>query len=807
MKEYKGDDIKTISGLEHMRHRAQMYGFNKNSSLGLAHMVKEVKDNCVDECQAVPDKDQLIVIKFLKKSDNFQCIITDQGRGIPLSKVVDAFSKYGTSGKWGNAYAFSAGTHGVGSKGVAALSANFVGVSQRSEGSSSVTMIEGVVAADSIVKKTAKDVNDYGTAVLFEPDLTRMGHADTFFDDGGYQYVQEMCEYISAIQPNAHFEIYIEENARINPKNLRNNNAFVLYGMLKEPRGKLVYKSPLDLTPVEYLRSSAKLGNITWQSELFEKEVDVFNENDLFGYHVELFTTVLLGKRKVGILSTVNSTRISDKTAVQIRGTFDVLKDFLSIVMTMDEERRSFFKSVYELPINVVVLAKFRQAEFMDQKKSNFTDLNFYNLFTKHFKASLKRKDAEYWEQLVDLIKDDFETKYARYTNKDMMVNAGLKNLQYKLRNEGIYVPCESKDSELNELFMTEGTSAGDLVKNARNTVTQAVFKYKGKPMNPFKKGDALDDYSIYLDMRDVIGVSKIDTDLSNMNFKRIGILTDADADGYHFATLILSLLWKINPLIITEGRVFISSPPLYEMMVKDCIGLPRDLNALMDTKIQVYEKNIDLILHTKSSGVKFQLKQANYREACYFILHIGGILENIAKKLATDMLNLEQMVHCIDMIDRKVVDTAGIKKLLSLDRCECRDDVLLISSGDADVNIPLTGLVDEIRKYILPEINKVQWDDFEFIVSTADGLTTDQPMSLSEIYKLFQGVDEVFSINKFKGVGELEPDQVAETCLDPTTRAFVRVAGPRNVDNIYRLMGVNTKYRKALLSDELIEK
>ncbi len=640
---YNDSDIETAEGLEHPRMHPGLYGFDVHSQQGQFQLMKEALDNAVDEATVAPHRTHHIDITYNRRGKKYQAVVTDQGRGAPLGKIVPLFTVIGTSGKWGNSYSASIGTYGVGIKATAALSRRFCAASCRQDGSAVVTTNKGVVVHTKVSRRKVKDSSVYGTAVLYEPDPSILTASDLFFEEGnGYMAVMDLVGFLSAFIPNAVFSIY-EGKQWIDDKILTGEPRAV-YDALNGNKGRRLFQSIQGISPTKYMTNYFGIDSpIIWESGVIRKELSASDPNDRMGYHIEFFMSKDFAKRGANIMSAVNMTKIIDKTSVQNYGLWDTIKRFLLPFIT-DTDVGNYFETVYRLPMNMVIMAKWQGATFIGQDKNRFTDKDFLNAYVADLSLRFSELGESYWEDLYEQLSEDIEDKYHKYNNRDMKIGIGLKNMADMLNNPNAYVGCRSKDNTITELFLTEGTSAGDFVKQVCNKNFQAVFKLRGKPINPFKcDKKRLTSNDIYQDLVRVIGVGPSDKDMSSCNFNRIGLLTDADADGYHIASLLVGILYKINPLILSTGKVFLANPPLYVLQLKNKTLFARDKRAYNDAKIAMYEEGIRLTVQT-DNGESYLTKGPVFRDMAYMILHVGRKFANVANKLILDPMHLEMI-------------------------------------------------------------------------------------------------------------------------------------------------------------------
>jgi len=803
MAKYTSADVQTIEGLAYVRHRAGVYGFDDQKQQGQFQLVKEVIDNTVDEATTTPNKDHVTDIIFIKYGKNYQVIIHDTGRGIPLESLVPCFTVLGTSGKWNKAYSASVGTNGIGAKATAALSRRFCAITRRKEGSAIVSVDRGEIIHQQINKKKITDGELYGTTVFYEPDSDILVGTDKFFDeDGGYRQIVDLIEFIVVFTKNLTVRVWNSTN-RVKDPDIIGKPLDVLSN-LHNVKKTLSFEASCSCTPTEYMRKRYGLtAKIEWHSETFEKVLDPNDSNDEFGYEISFFLTSDFNKRSGQLISAVNMTQIYNKSAVHLVGFREAIKEQMTDFID-DSEIRNFFIEQYNLPFHSIVMAKYQGAAFKDQDKTNFTNARFLKLYKAHLVKTFENLGKKYWLDLYEMIAEDIEVKYHKFNDRGLNLSASMKNLAYSLNKPGSYCACREKDPSKIELFMVEGDSAMTTIKQICDRDTQAIWMSGGKPVNPFKK-----DYSVirknlaYQDLIKIIGVSPGDTDLSNMNFSTISILADADPDGYHISALMLGILYSINPLILAEKRVRLSTPPLYILThrVQHKSLFVRDKAALMDARSETARRVINIKL--KCGDTERLLDEEEFRSMYYLIHRVGTTIESVAKRLAIHPGILEMFMHCLPHLKGRI-DTKAIAKKLNLDYCGYKEanNSLIMTSGADEFVVPLNNVVSDITGLIMPELGPLAFDKIELLISTKlTDLYKNQSVTLMELYHTFMQVSELFNTSRMKGLGQMPKHVLKQTCLDPATRSFVTLTSLGDVDDLYRVLGVDTQARKDLVS------
>ena len=282
--------------------------------------------------------------------------------------------------------------------------------------------------------------------------------------------------------------------------------------------------------------------------------------------------------------------------------------------------------------------------------------------------------------------------------------------------------------------------------------------------------------------------------------------MADADPDGLSIIDLLIGMFYTINPLILEEGRVTIAMPPLYVLATKDKTRFLRDQHALDDAKVVIYETHLQIGVSVNGGEIRY-LKGDTYRDVVYMVKHICFIIEEVSRKLAIDPFLVEEMCHCVDYIYPGHVNTEAIKLVLGLDDCiYSRDsEVVTLIKNRMEVSIPINRLMNEIRIYILPELQKIQWDSIMLFVSTKQtNHYKDAPVMFWQLRQLFDTFDKEFSIRRIKGLGECTASELKFTCLDPRTRTVVTIRGIGDVKTLYDMLGVDTAERKKLVVSDM---
>ncbi len=539
---YDASSISVLEGLEAVRKRPGMY-IGSVSRKGLNHLIYEIVDNSVDEHLAgVCD-----TIRVTLEADG-SCTVEDNGRGIPVGmhkKGVSAarvvFSTLHAGGKFDNAaYKTSGGLHGVGSSVVNALSTymdveisrdGYVHHDRYERGVPTVELVNGLLP---IIGKTKKT----GTKINFLPD-PEIFEKTRFKED--------------EVKSRLH------ETAYLNP---------ALTIIYEDRRGE-------EVEHIEYHEPDGIIG--------FVKEMNQNNEclHDVIYYKGE-------------------SEGISVEVAFQYTTEFheNVLGFCNNIYNAEGGTHLTGFKTTFTQVINSYA----RELGILKEKDANFTGTDVRNGMTavisvKHpdprfegqTKTKLDNQDAAratgkvtndeiqmYFDRNLDTLKAIIgcAEKAAKIRKTEEKAKTNLLTKQkFSFDSNGKLANCESRDASKCEIFIVEGDSAGGSAKTARNRMFQAILPIRGKILNVEKA--SIDKVLANAEIKTMIyafgcGFSEgygNDFDISKLRYDKIIIMADADVDGAHISTLLLTLFYRFMPELIYEGHVYIAMPPLYKAM------------------------------------------------------------------------------------------------------------------------------------------------------------------------------------------------------------------------------------------------
>jgi DNA gyrase subunit B len=627
-KDYDSDDIQVLEGLEPVRKRPGMYiggtGFD-----GLHHLIKEIADNSVDEAIAGFAKELKVV---LLKDGGVR--VEDDGRGIPVNKV----AKTGKSaletvltilhagGKFGGGgYKVSSGLHGVGISVVNALSNKLFAEVHR-EGYSYTQEYEKGVPKTSI--KKGEKADDTGTKITFYPD-------ETIFEVTEFDY-NWVLDYLR-------HQAYLTKGLRTFVHDERTNKSYGFYfegGIQSYVKHLNIGKEPID-EDIFYVDKQAK----ETQVEIALQYTDSYTET------IKAFAN--------NVFNPDGGTHLTGFRSALTR----VVNDYGRKNGFIKEKDENLSGEDCREGLTAVILVKIPDPQFEGQTKNKLG-----NPETRGYVEQVMTEHLNYYLEEHPAIAKKIIDKALLSARARKAARAARENIIRKGVLEGASMPgkladCSSKDPKNSELYLVEGDSAGGSAKSGRDSSTQAILPLRGKVLNVERaRLDKMLANNEILNLIKAMGVGIEESfDVNSLRYDKIIIMTDADIDGAHISTLLLTFFFRFMAPVIEGGHLYLAKPPLFELVKpgRKSSVFVYDEAALTEVLAKSIEKR-------KSEGSKVDPNDEKFKQAGFVEQkRYKGLGEMDAEQLFETTMNPEKRVLIQVRVDDAEKADAIFNKLM----------------------------------------------------------------------------------------------------------------------------------------------
>ena len=772
--EYTAEAIKAVSGLEHVRLRPAMY-IGDVGERGLHHLIWEILDNAVDEAMAGYAKNISITIH----NDN-SVTVEDDGRGIPVDihpetgkpAVEMVFTMLGAGGKFEKkAYKYSGGLHGVGASVVNALSEWMVVEVYRDGKIYRIAFRRGeVVEPLHVVGETKKR----GTKVSFKPDPEIFETTEIKFD-----IVERRIRELAYLNPDVKFELIDERlDKHLVYKFDRGIEELVVYlNQGKEPLFK-------DIIRIQGEKDGVIVDIAFQYVKDYKERIESFVNNIKTiegGTHVTGFRTGL------------------SKAVIRMAQGLKLSKDL----------KKSFTGEDVREGLTAVVACKVPEPQFEGQTKTKLGNQNVktivesltYDYLTKLFE---KRRDI-----LKLIVEKAIEAALAREAAKKAKELVRRKSPLEEGVLPGKLADCSETDPSKCELFLVEGDSAGGSAKQARDRRTQAILPLRGKIINVEKA--RIDKVLANDEIKAIVsalgcGIGD-ELDLKKLRYHRIIIMTDADVDGSHIRTLLLTFFYRFMPKLIEEGYVYIAEPPLYKVKKGK-----KELYIKDDKEFEHFLLNE---IKTKGKLVDARGKEYKGEELVHLLIRIKEFedaYKALVKAKGEDVVNF-LLTHKVREEDLR--NPARVKELVDLLSEELPDYRVDAKYNEFEGAYDLILYDDKLGTKTIIDANFLSSLSYREVL---EGVHLHLPVeiymdnkketveNLSEIYERFMDMARSgMEVQRYKGLGEMNPEQLWETTMNPKTRRLkkVKIEDAAEADRIFTiLMGDQVEPRREFIEE-----
>jgi len=780
---YGEGSIQILEGLEAVRKRPGMYIGDTSDGTGLHHLVFEVVDNSIDESLAGHCDDIVVTIH----SDN-SISVTDNGRGIPTGVKMDdkhepkrsaaeiALTELHAGGKFNqNSYKVSGGLHGVGVSCVNGLS-KWLRLTVRRDGKTHFMEFKQGIPQDRLIEmrdgfevsplRVTGETEKRGTEVHFLPDLEIFSNIDFHYD-----IIAKKLRELSFLNNGVKIRLVDERNNK--------EDTFAYAGGVKGF--------------VQYVNTGKKVLHPTIFGAMGEKVSDqgttittdvAMQWNDGYSENVLCFTnnipqrdggTHLTGLRAAMtrvINKYIDDTEVAKKAKVEVTG--DDMREGLCCVLSVKVPEPKFSSQTKDKLVSSEV-----RGPVEDVVSKALTDYLLEN-----------PTDAKI---IVGKIVDAARAREAARKAREMTRRKGVLD---GMGLPGKLADCQEKDPALCEIYIVEGDSAGGSAKQGRDRKFQAILPLRGKILNVEKAR-----YEKLLTSNEILtlitalgtgigkGMGGDDFNPDKLRYHRIIIMTDADVDGAHIRTLLLTFLFRQMPELVERGHIYIAQPPLYK------VKLGKEEQYLKDgTELDAYLLKVALKDAQLDTGIEGTA-----------VLH-GDTLEALARQYVLANNVVDRLSAWMDIEALRAMANGLHLDLDTLEAAEQAATDLKAALHDADVTAQFDTRLD---KHIL-RISRMHHGNVKSSVITADFVHGADYEALSTAGRTFKGLvsstatvkrgegerqkqatvadfrqamawliqqaEGAVARQRYKGLGEMNPSQLWETTMDPTVRRLLRV-------------------------------
>ncbi len=790
--DYGADSIKVLRGLDAVRKRPGMYIGDTDDGSGLHHMVYEVVDNAIDE--ALAGHCDIVIVKL---NADGSVTVTDNGRGIP----VDIHTEEGVSaaevimtqlhagGKFdNNSYKVSGGLHGVGVSVVNALSEWLELVIFRNEKQHQITFKMGEAAGP--LEIICDAVGQSGTHVTFMPSTEIFAHINFEFSTLEHR-LRELAFLNSGVRirladertaEGAVSEFYFDGGL----------SAFVDY--LNRSRNSL---HPTIIANSERDDIAVELA-LAW--------TDSFHENTLCftnnipqrdgGAHLAGFR----GAMTRVVNNYAQQSGIAKKEKVQLTG---------------EDSREG---------LTAIVSVKVPDPKFSSQTKDKLVSSEVRPVVENAVADCLTQWFEEHPADAKRIVSKAYEAAAAREAARKARDLTRRKGVMDIASLPGKLADCQERDPAKSEVFLVEGDSAGGSAKQGRDRANQAILPLRGKILNVERA--RLDKMLSSVEIGTLItalgaGVGNAEMDVEKIRYHKVIIMTDADVDGSHIRTLLLTFFFRHMRPLIEKGYLYIAQPPLFrakrgqsEVYLKD----QRDLDIyLMDAGLK------DAVLITADGN---QMAGADLVDVANLAVATSRLIETVGRQLGNR--DVIEQAAIAGLINPAMLDNAKAAEDLA-NRLEAKADSLekgwsgMIEQTDNGpaivVQRRLRGITERhvIDRRIVATGEARRLNEAATHLQTIYGkpaslryanqqITINGPSELSQL--IFQTGRKGAQISRYKGLGEMNPSQLWETTLDPEQRILLQVTIDQEdeADNAFStLMGEAVEERRNFIQENAL--
>ena len=795
--EYGADSIKVLKGLDAVRKRPGMYIGDTDDGSGLHHMVYEVVDNAIDE--ALAGHATLVTVSL---NPDGSVTVTDNGRGIPTdihpSEGVSAaeviMTQLHAGGKFDqNSYKVSGGLHGVGVSVVNALSVWLKLRIRRKGEIHEMTFSHGNAVAPLKVVGQAGD--ETGTEVTFLPS------SDTFtMVDFDYSTLEHRLRELAFLNSGVRIVLSDKRHADVKVQELLYDGGLIEFVKYLDRAKKPLIAAPIAIRAE---RDGITVEVAMWWNDSYHENVLAFTNNIPQrdgGTHLAGFRGALTRQ----VTGYAETSGISKKEKVSI---------------TADDTREG---------LTAVLSVKVPDPKFSSQTKDKLVSSVVRPVVESLVNEALGTWLEEHPTEAKTLIAKVVEAAAAREAARKARELTRRKGVLDITSLPGKLADCQERDPAKSEIFIVEGDSAGGSAKSGRSRQNQAILPLRGKILNVER---ARFDRMLSSDMIGTLitalgtSIGKDEFNADKLRYHKIIIMTDADVDGAHIRTLLLTFFFRQMPELIERGHLYIAQPPLYKVTRGKSSQYLKDESAFEDYLVDVGLDEASLTLASGEVRTGQDLRTAvadalgvrtlidglhtRYSRPVVEQAAIAGALNpDIFNDLGRAKAMAETIAQRLDLISEDIErgwtgeiatsnDGSGgyvFERTLRSVKESIHLDMALINSADARALDRYAARLTEL--YSQPPVLRRK-DNSETLAG---------PLAL--LTAVFASGRKGLTMQRYKGLGEMNAEQLWETTLDPNVRSLlqVKVNDATDADALFaRLMGDEVEPRRDFIQENAL--
>jgi DNA gyrase subunit B len=791
--EYGAESIKVLKGLDAVRKRPGMYIGDTDDGSGLHHMVYEVVDNAIDEALAGHADRVTVTLNpdgSVTVTDNGRGIPTDihQGEGISAAEVI--MTQLHAGGKFDqNSYKVSGGLHGVGVSVVNALSVWLKLVVRRKGKIHEIRFTHGV--ADAPLQVLGDCGDETGTEVTFMPSSETFTMID--FDFGTLEHRLRELAFL-----NSGVRILLADRRHSDAKELE---LFYEGGLEAFVRYLDRSKKPLVNDPVTLLgeKDGITVELAMWWNDSYHENVLCFTNNIPQrdgGTHMAGFRAALTRQ----MVSYADVSGMTKKEKVSLTG--DDCREGLTAVLSV----------------------KVPDPKFSSQTKDKLVSSEVRPVVENLVNSTLSTWLEEHPAEAKILVGKVIEAAAAREAARKARELTRRKGALDIASLPGKLADCSERDPAKSELFLVEGDSAGGSAKQGRSRENQAILPLRGKILNVerarFDKMLSSQEIGTLITALGT-GIGKDEFNADKLRYHKIIIMTDADVDGAHIRTLLLTFFFRQMPVLIERGHLYIAQPPLYKVSRGKSSQYLKDEKAMEEYLVSsgLEEASLELSTGEVRTGADLRdtitdalrmrmLLESLHSRYNHTVVEQAAIAGALNPERATDPTSSDEMAaevaRRLDMVSEDsergwtgaTTENGGFRfeRMVRGVKESVHLDAGLIGSQDARMIDQMNAKLRDV--YTEPPVLRRK----------EGGLQVSGPRELLDA--VFSVGRKGLALQRYKGLGEMNAEQLWETTLDPHARSLlqVRVNDAVDADSLFsRLMGDEVEPRREFIQDNAL--